>query len=202
MMRLEVRGARKAERRLGRMSRAVRLAAYRALKRTAVTARKLGAQQIGRELNLKRTYIRDKLKIVDPTTDRLQAVIKASKTRVLLTRYDARQLVRAAPGAKGSPIRGIPPGRKAAGVSVKVKRAGPRRKLRAAFLAPLGTKKSGERILGVAIRTGRTRRGFRVLYGPSVDQAWKSVRRQVLDEIQPLLERRFADELRHRLRRL
>lgn len=204
-LKVELVGERRAARAIAKVDRAMALAARRALSRTAVTARKLGAQQISQELNLKRLYIRKKLVISKrPRLRDLEAVISAKKDPVMLSRYGMRQLMRAAPGAKGSPVRGIPPGRKAAGVSVKVKRRGPRRTMRGAFIAPLGVRRlddgSTERILGVAVRTGRTPRSFRVLYGPSVDQAWKSVRRDVLEKVRPVFEKNLRQEARFRLR--
>ena len=206
-LRVELEGERRARRAIAKVDRALALAARRALSRTATKARMLGAQQISQELNLKRLYIRSKLEISKrPTLRDLEAVIEAKQSPIMLSRYGMRQLMRAAPGAKGSPIRGIPPGRKAAGVSVKVKRRGPRRTMRGAFIAPLGVRKlddgTTERILGVAIRTGRTRRSFRVLYGPSVDQAWKSVRRDVLEKVKPVFRKHFRREAKFRLKAL
>ncbi len=151
----------------------------------AVQGRTEAVKLMRESVNLPETYIRDKLRIVKATRGgNPEAVIRAERRPVLLSRFASRQLVRAAKRAKGDPLRGIAKGRKQAGISVKVKRSGGRAKMPGAFFIPIRANKvEGGNGMALAVRTGTGRDDYEIKYGPSVDQMFQSVRDQVGPEL-------------------
>ena len=155
----QVVGLHEIEALLQRFGRVNRKAAKLAINDTARKLRVRGSREIRGQVNLKAAYVNKNLKVSQKASaTSLRAVISAKRRPVLLTRYGAKQLTRKAKhpeSSKGDPLRGIPPGRKAAGVSVRVKKGGPRKKMRGAFFIPLigGA-------MGVAVRTGPGKEGL------------------------------------------
>lgn len=193
-----IRGLAKLQANIGRVGATSRKAARLAINDSARWGRSQGSKEIRRQVNLKASYVNKHLEVSKKASDKsLAAVISATKRPVLLNRYGAKQLTRKAKGSarsKGDPLRGIPAGRKSAGISVKVKARGSRKKMRGAFFVPL----KGSGVMGLATRTGPKRDDYEVHYGPSVDQVWRSVR----DDISPEVEARLAREFQRQLKRL
>lgn len=155
--------------------KATETAQYRAVNYAATKARTEARKAISGRYNLKAGYINETLEVKPKaSTNRPAAILRARKRPTRLARYGAKQLTAAARGAGGDSLRGIAPGRKQAGVSVKVRRGGQTRKMRKAFLVPL--RNAG--VMGAFIRTGTGKSDIKHLYGPSVDQAFKWVRDQ------------------------
>ncbi len=183
---------------LARAPRAAQRAAKLALNDTARKMRTAGSKAIRQQVNLKASYVNKHLRVSERARPKqLTAVISATKRPVLLSRYGAKQLTRKAKHparSKGDPLRGISPGRKAAGVSVKVKAQ--RKKMRGAFLVP-GLRGSG--VMGVAIRTGAGPNAIKVLHGPSVDQVWRDVREDIAPEAEAHLSREYRRQLARKL---
>jgi hypothetical protein len=170
-------------------------------------------REITSQVNLKPKYVRDRLKIKQQATrSRPEAIIEGRKRETRLATYGARGLTTKVKGRKlttkrtkrgtganpmrgykGDQMRGIPIGKKHAGVSVKVRKQGSRIKVKKMFFAPLKKgKKSGDEpaeyqtdakgglVFGVFIRVapGRQRGAIKHLYGPSVNQMFKRVANQ------------------------
>lgn len=187
-------------------------AAERALMRTinTVAAKTATAakREIASEINLPAGYIGERMRLEKASRNKLVAVLTARNRPVRLARFGASQITRAAKAAKGDGLRGIAAGRKQAGVSVKVARAGQRKRMPGAFLLPLRAGKSdGANGMGVFVREGSAAAraaartpgvqlgksigagGIRHLYGPSPHQLLKRLRPKLIGQI----ERQFRD---------
>jgi hypothetical protein len=164
-------------------------AAMRAVNKTAEKGNTLASRAIRSQVNLTAGYVKDHLRIAAKATeDNLTARIVAEPRPVLLSRFGATQLWK-----KGKTVP-----KRTAGVSVKVKAGGARKKLRGAFFIRL--KDSGA--LGVAVRVnGSPRNEIDVLHGPSVDQVFRSVREDIAPELQDYLTDTFRAQLQYELSR-
>lgn len=130
------------------------------------------ARDITQELNLPASYIREKF--LSRKAKRLGdvAIVAARKRAVRAARYAAEQITAPAPRAKGDALRGIQAGRKQAGVSIKVKRAGKRTKIADGFLLPLRAgKQDGGNGFGIFTRLGDV---VEQEYRVSPDQAFRA----------------------------
>ena len=116
---------------------ASRRAAYRAANAVAARTMTQVRRDIGSQLNLPASYIRERMKLVKAWQEQTAAEIRVSGRAIRLARFAARQATRAAPRARGDASRGIAPGRKQAGVTLKVARKGGRVRMPGAFLLPL-----------------------------------------------------------------
>ena len=112
-------------------------AMYRAINTTAGKVQTLAVRDITAQLALQSSYVRELFSIRKANADRLEATVGARVRPMRLARFGARQITRAAKHAKGDASRGIPAGRAASGVSVKVTKAGGTKRMRKAFLLPL-----------------------------------------------------------------
>ncbi len=182
--------------------RAVEKAQMRAVNRVASKTRTAGSKAIRKEVKLPASYVNQNLKVTrKASTSQPVAVITGRKRPTRLARYGAKQMSRSSKSAEGDASRGIASGRKQAGVSVAVKKSGGRKKMRKAFLIPL--KSAGT--VGVFVRTGKGKKGIKHLYGPSVDQVFRAVRRDLKPEIRRNLvteyERQLSNALRQELKR-
>lgn len=168
-------------------------AQFRAVNRVASKFRTASSKAIRDQVRLPASYVNENLTINQKATERNPtAVISGRKRPTRLARYGAKQLARAAGSARGDRLRGIPSGKKQAGVSVSVSRQGGRKKMRGAFLLPL--KNAG--VMGVFVRTGSGKKDIEHLYGPSVDQVFRGVR----DELKPEISKDLVKEYRAQLR--
>jgi hypothetical protein len=162
-------------------------------------ARDLGVDQIFRELNLDRAYItkhlvvNQKAKLGDLTSK-----IGATRRQVLLTRYGGDKIKTTAAKSprrklKGDKSRRIRSGQKADGIKAfSVKRGGKKTAWDGGFLIKL----SNGNGWGLAVRTGSARNAYRVKSGPSVADAWKSVRRDIEPEVYEEISKRFRKDFK------
>ncbi|PKF60619.1 hypothetical protein CW745_13895 [Psychromonas sp. psych-6C06] len=171
--------------------------AVKAINATARKAKNLAKKGIGQQVNLAPSYINSKLRIITPATPgNLTAVIGAESRGVLLTRFDAQQVTKSVKNksrSKGDKRRGLAPGQKSKGVTIKVKRKGSRKFLPAFFL-PL---KNGNGVNGMAlaVRTGKGRGAIKVLHGPSVSQVFKTVKADIAPQVSEMAVNALLDEL-------
>ncbi|ADE14175.1 conserved hypothetical protein [Nitrosococcus halophilus Nc 4] len=170
----------------------------RAINRTAREGKKFTAQKVFESVNLKKSDINKRLKVEKATRSRPEAKLTAGFRPRLLSRFGARartQRVKHPERSQGFPRFGIPPGRKFAGVSVKVKRGGSRARLPGGFLLELKT--SGA--VGLAVRTGRGPQAYKVLHGPSVHQVvgWheEAIEAFIREDLARTFDEEWAKEL-------
>ncbi|CAM3897299.1 hypothetical protein [Rheinheimera salexigens] len=128
--------------------------------------RKEAITEISQQLNLEPNYISRHISVRQRANVRnLQVTISAESRPVLLERYSSQQHQR--------------PGKTVAmrndGVSVHVKRSGSRKKLNQGFFIRL----RGSNTVGLAMRLGKGKDNYKVLHGPSVSQAYQSVRNEI-----------------------
>lgn len=183
-------GLRDFAERIEKFPRVTRKAAYISINAAARKARTAASREIRAQVTLSTTYLnKDKRLYVSRKareTD-LTAKITARQRPTSLKTYGAKQLTR----------KGKRKAKVGAGVSVGVKRGGGRRKIRQAFFMRL---KNGN--TGVAVRSleglnlkklGASPKyaGVHVLYGPSIDQVFNTVRNDISPEISKYLVQEF-----------
>ncbi|PKM17413.1 MAG: hypothetical protein CVV11_19840 [Gammaproteobacteria bacterium HGW-Gammaproteobacteria-15] len=143
------------------------------LNETGKNLRQQAIDQIGQQLNLTKDYISRHVTVRERATRaRLQVTISAESRPVLLERYDSQQQYR--PGKTVDQVND--------GVTVQVKAGGSRKRIKQGFFIRL---KNG--VNGLAMRTGEGQKAYKVLHGPSVAQAYSSVR----DDIEPTSDELF-----------
>lgn len=168
--------------------------AINAATRKALT---LAVNDIKSQVNLKSAYIRSKLKISQKATiKKPEGILSAESRGVLLDRFDGQQVVTRSKNikrSKGDRFRGISAGYKSKGVTVKVKAKGATKFLKG-FYIPLKNN-TGVNNMGIAVRTGRDKNDYKVLYGPSVGQTFQTVRKDISPMARELLITELLNEL-------
>ncbi|MBV2127924.1 phage tail protein [Arsukibacterium indicum] len=153
---------------LSNMPKAAERALAETLNQAATATRSRAIDEIGRQLNLPRSYISENIAVRSRANpQKLEVIISAESRGILLNRFDGQQIT-----TDG----------KNAGVSVQVKAGGPRKTIKRGFFMRL---KNG--VTGLAMRTGKGKGAIEVLHGPSVSQAWQSVR----DDVEPTPDELF-----------
>ncbi len=148
------------------------------------------------QINLTPPYVDKKFSVTKATDDNPTATITARDGPTVLTRFNAKQVITPATRAKGDRSRAIPPGYKSGGVSVNVKTGGARGVIEHGFLMKLRAGAvSGGNGFGVFTRTGPGKNDYRQRYGPSVDQAFKVVLREIAPSVGQELEANAVKEL-------
>lgn len=146
----------------------------------------LAVNGIKSQVNLKSPYIRTKLRVYQKATSRKpEAALGAESRGVLLDRFDGQQMVvktKQPSRSKGDPLRGISAGYKSKGTTVKVKTKGSTKFFKG-FYIPLKNNNS----MGIAVRTGSRKNDYKILYGPSVSQTFKTIREDISEETKDLL---------------
>lgn len=171
-------GAAAVQRKLRQIPRQAATAAVRTLNRAAQSARTAASREIRRQVGLSKRYVDGKLALQKASQNRLEARVSAAKRGVLLTRFAYRV--------------------RADGVAVRVKPSGAFKLLPGAFTIALPNlvgddTKDPQAIVRRAAGSGRK---FDVLYGPSVSQVYRTVRR----DIEPGVRAQAREELRRQLR--
>ncbi len=179
------------EKKLKQFEKAIIVAQTRAINKTAKKVKTQAAKKIGSQVALKAGYIKSKLQIIKANNKKDHAVIFATSRGVLLSRYSNSQLRRK------SKITGK---KKSAGISVKVKRSGSRKKMRGAFYIRL--KSSG--VIGIAVRQKghKGRDNYKVIHGPSVSQVWNGVRDDIKQDAQAWFYQIAKHEFKRELRKI
>lgn len=165
-------------------------AAYRAINATADRARTDSAEEIRRQVNFPASYLKPSqgrlLVTQRASSDSLEAIITGRRRATSLARF----VTSGTPGKKGVTV-AVKPGR-----SVELPNA---------FLMKLrsGSNVDTKNNLGLAIRTAKGERpnsaykpvrvadGLWLLYGPSVDQVFKTVREDVRPDAESYLASEF-----------
>lgn len=130
-----------------------------------VATRFMGVAQKGMnaDLNLSDAYVQSKMRLTKATSTPRAEIVTAGDLTIL-SRYPHMQLTAPAPrGRRGDSARGIPPGQKAAGVSVSIRRSGANVQPRW-FLMRLKAGTTAGQNVGVFVRTAR---GLKHIYGPA-----------------------------------
>ena len=134
------------------------------------------ATAISSQVNMSEAYIRSKLSISQrATTSDPTSVISARLRGTGLRRFDANQETK-----KGKTKEVVN-----AGVSVQVKPSGTRKLMPHAFFINLN---NGNLHIATRNRGDNSKNGYRVRYGPSVSQAWQTVRDEVSPNSDELLQ--------------
>lgn len=182
---------------------AVNRATFRAVNAVAAKSMTAARREIGEEVNLPQGYLREQMALFKARPKATVAEVRFRVRAVRLARFAALQLTKPAPRAKGDSSRGIPSGRKAAGVSVKVKRAGGRRRLPGGFLIPLrGSIDGTGNGVGLFIRTGKGRRAIEHLYGPRPSDYFNSWKGRSRNDIGADLLDEYRRQLKFELSRV
>lgn len=194
---------REAVRELGKAETLVARVVRRAVNRAARHGRTVASRGIRDRVALKASYVNRHLRVTPARGNSTTAVIRATRRPVLLSRYGARPLTRKTktPGhkLKGQPAHQVAAGRKLTGVSVKVGKNKPRKRMRGAFFIRL----RGSGATGVAVRTGRGRDDYKVLHGPSVDQVFRrGAREEARDAARVYLRRELLRNLDYEMGKL
>ncbi|MFT3758432.1 phage tail protein [Thauera sp.] len=178
-------------------------AEYRAVNAVASTTMTAARRGIAAEINLPASYIGQQMSLRKARQSKPEAEIRVRVRHVRLARFAARQLtapVKHMYRSVGDPSRGIPWGRKSAGVSVKVKRAGSREAMRGAFLLPLRAGNAdGGNGMGIFIRVGRAKGAIEHKYGPSPDQLFRRWASTNTGDIQTKLAAAINSQLKYEL---
>lgn len=177
-------------------------AATDALNAAAEKARDDGIQQITKELNLDRDYVAKYLTVNQQARrTELFARISAKRRSVLAPRYGAEQATTQSISGRssGDPYRGIPAGEKAAGSKPwGVKRGGNTVAWRNAFFIR-GDVSNAWLMIARQGDGDKWGNDLKTIYGPSVSQAWKSVRDDVAPAAMALAQERFLEQLEAKL---
>lgn len=164
----EVHGLDEAERFLKTLGTTTKTLLSNTLNELAINVEKKSISLITGELNLSAPFVKSKFTIEKSDARTLIAKVRAKKRGLLLSHFEAEQLWST---KKGKRLR--------SGVRVKVKRS--KKTMKKAFLIK---GKNGKQL--VAIRQGKGRNNFKVLYGPSASQAF--------DTFSPPLEKTAYDD--------
>lgn len=176
-------------------------AAYRAVNTVTRKVVTQSRREIAAQINLPQSYIRDQTRVSMASAKQPVAYVRMRMRAVRMARFDARQLTAAAAGAKGDTRRGIAPGRKQAGVSVKIGRKGARTSSPKGFLLPLRAGKvAGGNGYGLFVRTGAGKDDIKHKYGPSPDQLFRRWKSESAPDIKARLAEAYASQLRYELR--
>ena len=172
---------------------AVARAEFRAVNKVAEKATTRSKTAITGIVALTPTYVSDRMFLTRALLGKPVALITARTRPTKLFTYGAKQLTAPAPRAKGDPSRGIPAGRKAAGIAAGFKAGGGKKPIPNAFLMRLRSDNG----FGVFTREGNR---LRHRYGPSVDQTFRLVISDIKDDVATDLEQTYAAQLDYELK--
>jgi len=173
----------------GNASDAVRVA----INKAGPPIRTKSSSEIRSQVRLKAGYVRDRLKLIKATRNRLEGRIQTPSRGLLLSRYSTDSLIAS---DKVSWIR--PPAIPARGIKVKVKpKEAPKTMSKDWFYMVL----KGSNRIGIARRRAKGSLGprggkFDVAYGPSLSQVFTDVK----DDVLPEAQRRYESELKDAVR--
>ncbi|MFL0802450.1 MAG: hypothetical protein K6L81_01945 [Agarilytica sp.] len=200
----EARGLENFQARLSFFPKVAARSAKLAVNDTLRWARVKASKEVRSQINLTASYLNQTNRLFVSrfaSDNRLSGVLSARRRPTQLAQFSAKQRV--------SRIRNGPAQRK--GIRVKVKRSGTSKVLRGAFFVKLKRGSQGDGNVGVAVRStdglnlrnagvssGKNHSGFRVLYGPSVDQVFDTVR----EDLSPVLSGRLQTRFDHHFSRL
>lgn len=187
---------------LGLMPAAIDRALANVLNELAPQVMQRAQRKIVSRVKLSPAYIEDRMSWSKATVTRPVAIIKSRERATRLATFMAQQRIIGATskaGAKGDPLRGIPPKFKQAGVYTGIK-PGSNMLLKHAFLMPLRAGSvAGGNGMGIFVHTGPGKKDIRQLYGPSVNQLFRGVSEEmqepVLQEMEDALRASIIAEM-------
>lgn len=183
---------------LRKVPQAAERAAYRAVNTVSNKVMTRAVREIGAEINLPQSYIREQMSITPATLGKPMAIVRARIRDVRLARFAAKQITAPARRARGDKRRGIPAGRKQAGVSVKVARDGGRTRMPGAFLLPLRAGKvDGGNGMGIFVRYKNI---IEHRYGPAPYQLFRRWKDEKAPDVRRMLLDAYRAQLRFELR--
>lgn len=201
--RVDVREAVKKITGVEKAAEAINKSVYRGINKVAAKTVTRSRREIVSQVTLTQTYIRDRMGVDKATPENATATIYARVRPTRLATYGAKQLTRKTKSGKGKgdAMRKIPAGQKAAGVSVKVKKAGSRKRMPGAFFVPLRAGNvAGGNAMGVFIRVGSGRKDIKHLYSLSVDQLFKGVITRIQPEVEKELHETIAKQMAYEMK--
>ncbi|MYL25003.1 hypothetical protein GLV89_14585 [Halomonas alkaliantarctica] len=163
------------------------LAVSRAINHTLNVTRTEASKEIRKQVKLKASYVKGKLRLQKATQSNLTGAIQTPTRGTLLSRYPSSQKYRQKNGLRFK-----------SGVNVQVKPTGGKKHMPGAFFI-----RFANGVSGIAIRTkygpglGRSE-GLKVLYGPSTSQVFTDVK----DDLQAPSGNRLMQRLAHEAERL
>lgn len=176
-----------ARRKIAKLRSKTPVAIVRVINRQAVSLRLRASQKIREGLALPATYVRARLFIHRASVGKPIARVSAKRRGLLLNRFKHKQLWQPTkdPRAKNA--------KKPAGIQVEIK-PGQRITVRRWWLIR-GLR--GSQTTGIAIRSGgQGRNAYEVLHGPSVSQAFQTVRDDLSRELRGKFKQAVSQELR------
>lgn len=182
---------------------------YRAINKSLDKTKTAISAAIREQVNLSAKYVRDRLGAEYANALKLNGKVKTEKRGILLSRYDPNQLLqsarspidtltgRAALSDSSSYFAPIPAGKKLKQVSIKISTRGSRKKYK---LFPILLQNSNA--IGLAVRTGRRKKDFKMLYGPSISQVFNTLKDSLEQDASAEFLLRFEAQLNYELERL
>jgi hypothetical protein len=160
----ELHGIKEAEKFLRGLGFTTTKALSETINQIAIAGKEKGTEKITSELNLTTEYVNSKIDVIPSTGRKLIAKIRSQKKGLMLSHFGATQITN---------------GGKRAGVNVRVKR-NKQIKLSKAFL--LKTKNKHNQPL-VAIRKGKGKGNYKILFAPSASQALSTFETPIQESI-------------------
>jgi len=166
-----------------------------AINKTAPKIKTLASRAIRDQVRLSASYVGERLTVRKATRSRLNGAIGTPSRGLLLSRFSTDPLIA---GEKVGWIK--PPLIPAGGIRIKVKPVG------STTGAPgIGANKpfyivlNGGQNVGIAARTGTSRKGIKVFSGPSLSQVFNTVRGDVLPTASAEYQAQLLDAMRYLL---
>lgn len=163
----------------------------------------LARDSITKGVNLSEAYVTSRMELqLAKASNRPRAAIiargSARKDYTVLGHYGEKQLTAPAKNAKGDAIRGIPPGQKAAGISVEVT-PGSRKTVRPGKNDTFTLIRGGKLVLDsegnpLIVRRIGSRKKLKALYGPSVYQVFRTATNYILNDVEIDLSETVASQ--------
>lgn len=182
---------------------------YRAINKSVAKTKTAVNSAIREQINLPAAYVREKLKTQSATPSELSGRVYGEKRGILLSRFSANALLQK---SKSLPSRlkgraglsdgsvsfdAIPAGKKLKQISVKIKTHGSRQKLK---LFPIRLR--GSNAIGLAVRTGKGKRDYKILYGPSISQVFNTLKDGLEGDASREFLAQFESQLDYELSRI
>ena len=172
-MTVELHGLKETEQFLRSLSSSTKQALSNTLTDLAELGKAEATTSVLSQLNLTKAYVNDKFDITKSNNNSLTAKIRTEKRGLSLASFNAKQLFK---------------GKRRSGVSVNVNRKA--KKIPKGFML---TGKNNNKL--IAIRQGKGRNNFKVLYGPSVSQVFTNFHDPITKKITDNFGNRFEQQL-------
>lgn len=182
---------------------------YRAINKSVAKTKTAVNSAIREQINLPAAYVREKLLTQLATSSQLSGRVYGQKRGILLSRFAANALLQTSKSSLNR-LRGraglsddfvsfdpIPAGKKLKQISIKVKSRGSRQRFK---LFPIRLR--GSNAIGLAVRTGKGKRDYKVLYGPSISQVFNTLKGGLEGDASTEFLAQFESQLDYELSRI